>query len=126
MTLYGVDVANYQKGLKTSLLQQQGYSFLIAKATEGQGVKDGSYKRFLDDARRLKIPFAAYHFLRSDSSISAQANNLAAQITDRSVPVMIDCEVAGSSRPTLTMCKAFRSACEHRGIRVSMLYLPRF
>ena len=126
MTLYGIDVANYQKGLKTAYVTGQGYSFMIAKATEGRGVKDPSYKRFLGDAKARQLPFAAYHFLRSDSTIAAQVSNLAAQITDKSVPVMIDCEVAGASRPTLAMCEAFAEGCKAKGIRVSMLYLPRF
>lgn len=126
MTIFGVDVANYQKGLKVTQLKDQGYGFLIAKATEGRGVKDPSYRRFLAEAKAAGVPFAAYHFLRSDSSIAAQVANLAAQIGDKSVPVMIDCEVAGASRPTLAMCKAFRTACAAKGIRVSMLYLPRF
>lgn len=126
MTLYGIDVSNYQRGLNVAAVKRQGYAFLYAKCTEGRGYADPAYPSFRDAAKDAALPFCAYHFLRSDSTPAAQAANLAAHIGDRSIPVMVDCEVSGSSRPNWSTVAAFIRECAARGIRVSQVYYPRF
>jgi GH25 family lysozyme M1 (1,4-beta-N-acetylmuramidase) len=52
------DVSNYQAGMPLA-----GAKACIAKASEGSGFTDTTYGSFRDQAKRLGIPFAAYHYL---------------------------------------------------------------
>jgi GH25 family lysozyme M1 (1,4-beta-N-acetylmuramidase) len=126
MTTYGFDVSHYQASLGVAGAKKQGYEFMAAKCTEGTGYADLSYKTFLQQAKDHGMLFAAYHFLRSDEAPTAQADFLASHIIDKSIPVMIDLEPSGASKPTLRQASAFRAACNKRGIRVSLLYFPHF
>lgn len=126
MTIYGLDVSHFQANLNLARAKTQGYSFVIAKCTEGRGYTDASYHSFKDQAQKADLPFAAYHFLRSDSPIAVQAANLAAHIGDKSVPVWIDCEPSGSSKPTIKHCEQFIAETHKLGIRVVGLYYPGF
>lgn len=126
MTVFGIDVSHWQGALHLSNAKKQGYEFVAAKCTEGAGYADPTYASFRRQAEALGLLFCAYHFLRSDASATAQAENLAKHIGDKSIPVMIDCEVSGSSRPTIRHAAAFRNACVKRGLQVSVLYFPHF
>lgn len=126
MTIYGLDVSKFQRGLDLTSVARQGFAFVAAKCTEGQGYADPQYPVFLAAAKRAGLLFSAYHFLRSDSPVSSQAANLAAHIRDRSVPVMIDCEPSGSSRPKIAHVNGFVAECRKRGLRVATLYYPGF
>lgn len=127
MTVFGVDVSRFQHGLTMSSVVRQGYDFVIAKATEGRTVRDPDFDRFRRGAKRARLLFAAYHFLHSDSSARSQADNLAAALEgSTNIPIMIDCEPTEGSSPTMQDVEQFTSACEDRGLQVSILYLPRF
>lgn len=125
--VFGIDISHFQHGLSLAAVKRQGFQFVIAKATQGQGVQDADFETFRDEAERVGLPFAAYHFLHSDSSARAQADNLAEALNGRTdIPVMIDCEPTEGSSPTLADVTRFIAACERRDLRVSILYLPRF
>jgi lysozyme len=125
--VFGIDISHFQRGLSLEAVQAQGYDYVIAKATQGQGVQDAEFHTFREEAQSLGLLFAAYHFLHSDSSADAQADNLAEHLNGHNnIPVMIDCEPTKGSSPTLRHVKRFIAACEKRGLRVSILYLPHF
>jgi lysozyme len=105
-------------------VKANGYQFVAAKCTEGQATVDAQYANYRAQAAGNGLLFAAYHFLRSDSSASAQAFNLTSHIGDKNIPVMIDCEASVGSQPDLAKCVAFRDELQQRGVRVSLLYLP--
>lgn len=126
MTIWGFDVSDAQSALKVSAAKAQGYTFMVAKVTEGQGYAAASFPSFVAQAKSAGILFAAYHFLRSDSSPTAQADNVAKHLADKSIPVWIDCEPNGASKPTLAMAAAFRAECSKRGVRVAGIYFPHF
>jgi lysozyme len=134
MTVLGIDVSKWQAGLSLASVKAQGYRYVIAKCTEGQGYVDPEYDAFRAQAVGAQTLFAAYHWLWSDSTASAQAHNLASHIGDKRIPVMIDCEPVedppGSghyiSTPDLPKCAAFRDECHARGMRVTLLYLPHW
>jgi hypothetical protein len=65
---------------------------------------------------------AVYHFLEHGNA-DAQAANIASFIGDKSIPVHIDCEPTRTSHPTWGDVKAFRAACERRGLKVASVYL---
>jgi GH25 family lysozyme M1 (1,4-beta-N-acetylmuramidase) len=110
MTVYGLDVSKYQRGLDLASVKRQGFDFVVAKCTEGRGYADSQYPVFMAAAKRNDLLFGAYHFLRSDSPLSVQAANLAAHIRDKTIPVMIDCEPSGSSRPKIAHVNGFASS----------------
>ena len=125
--VFGLDVSHFQRGLSLAAVRRQGYGFVIAKATQGQGVQDAEFHTFRKEAESLGMLFAAYHFLHSDSSARAQADNLAERLNGRTnIPIMIDCEPTKGSSPTLAHVRRFIAACEDRDLRVTILYLPRF
>lgn len=126
MTVFGIDVSHYQATLHLSNVKAQGFEFVAAKCTEGAGYADPAYDSYRRQADALGLLFCAYHFLRSDASATAQAENLAKHIGDKSIPVMIDCEPSGDSKPTLRHATAFKNACAKRGVQVSLLYFPHF
>lgn len=124
MPQYIIDVSQFQKGLDLASVKRQGYAGVIAKCTEGHGYVDSQYLVFLAAARKAGLPFAAYHFLHSDSSASSQAQNLAKHIGDKSIPVHIDCEPTGSSQPKIAHVTAFAAECKKLGLKVVGLYYP--
>lgn len=125
MTVFGIDISHFQHGLDLARVKQEGYSFVAVKATEGRTVRDADWPAFRDAARAAGLYLAAYHFLRSDSTAAQQAANLAAHLGDTTIPVMIDAETGtGGSAPDLAMITSFKTECESRGLRVTLLYLP--
>lgn len=123
MTTFGIDVSAYQSGLDLTHAADQGYQFAIAKVTEGSGYRDPHFAEFHRQAKAAGMLFAAYHFLH-DGDVASQVANLAAALGRVKVPVMIDCEPSGSSRPTMAHAHQFRQLCKQRGIDVTLLYLP--
>lgn len=125
--VFGIDISHFQHGLSLAEARRQGYDFVIAKATQGQGVQDADFHTFRAEAQSVGLMFAAYHFLHSDSSARAQADNLAEQLNGRvDIPVMIDCEPTTGSSPGLGDVRRFIAACVRRDLNVTILYLPRF
>jgi hypothetical protein len=87
------DISHYQAGLSLT-----GASFVVAKATEGTGYTDPSYAGFRDQADRLGIGFAAYHWIDT-SDLAAQAMKAYSVAGGR--PLMWDAEAAGATVPRL-------------------------
>jgi phosphatidylserine/phosphatidylglycerophosphate/cardiolipin synthase-like enzyme len=127
MTVFGIDISHFQHGLDLAKVKNEGYSFVMVKATEGRTVRDADWPSFRDAAKAAGLYLAAYHFLRSDSTAAQQAANLAGHIGDASIPVMIDAETgSGGSKPDVAMVTSFKTECEALGLRVTMLYLPHW
>jgi GH25 family lysozyme M1 (1,4-beta-N-acetylmuramidase) len=125
MTVFGLDVSSFQR-VNIGTLHKQGFEFFAAKCTEGAGWADPTYAGHLAEARACGALFVAYHFVHSDASAAAQADNIARHIIDKSVPVMLDCEPTGGSHPSLGMCNALRAELHARGIRATIIYDPHF
>lgn len=127
MTLYGIDVSHYQSSLSLRTAKEQGYSFAMAKVTEGTGYYDPTYTKFRDEAKAEGLFFAAYHYLRSDSSGDKQAAWCASKLGDKSIPVMVDMESgSGGSTPKMIHCTDFIKGLAVRGVRATLLYLPQW
>lgn len=125
--VFGIDVSHHQGAFDFKRAYVDGARYAYLKCTEGEGWRDQRYPRNRVLARQAGLYVAAYHFLRSDSSAEAQAANVAGHIGNRAIPVIIDCEPGTSgSRPSLALARAFAAACQERGLRVSLLYLPRW
>ena len=61
MTLNGIDISNWQRGIDLSKVP---CDFVIAKATEGIGYVDKRCDGFIQQAIKLGKPFGFYHFAR--------------------------------------------------------------
>jgi GH25 family lysozyme M1 (1,4-beta-N-acetylmuramidase) len=121
-----VDVSNWQGQIDWASLRRQGFEFAWSQATDGGGFHNPYFPQHRDGARAAGIAFGAYHFLRSTSTIDAQLANVAAHIGDKSIPVSIDCEPAGSSSPNLWHVREFIRKAPAHGLKVGFLYLPHF
>lgn len=126
MTTYGLDISHYQARLKLSSARDQGYAFCMAKVTEGTTFLDPSYAGFKIAAQAEKLHFAAYHFLRSDSSPAAQAEWCVKNLGDKSIPIMLDVEAEGSSIPNLNHVRQFATMAHSLSARVSLAYIPEW
>lgn len=103
--LYGVDVhAQYQSGLNIARLKQEGYSFLVTKASEGLGIPPlgGSssafksrYLSWLDQARANGMVPGLYHWIRAGRG-AEQARFFYGLVREAGGPagmlIQLDCE----------------------------------
>lgn len=126
MATYGIDVSHFQAGLSLAEAKKAGARFVVAKASEGATFKDPEFKNFRSAAKDQELLFAAYHFLRSDSSPATQAANAVAAVGDSTIPVFIDCEASGVSRPGLNHAQRFAEELRKRGFHAPVLYLPHW
>lgn len=60
----GVDISNWQGNVDVSKIKNAGYSFLIAKMTEGTTYVDKYGKQNIDNAKSNGLIAGAYHFAR--------------------------------------------------------------
>lgn len=71
MSLYGIDVSNWQAGLDLSKVR---CDFVIVKATEGLSIVDKSCDKFFQQAKALGKKLGFYHFARPEyNSAEAEA-----------------------------------------------------
>lgn len=122
MTLYTLDVSEYQRGLKVQALKDQGYSGLMARCTIGSYV-DPEYPRFMAEAKAINFPFAAYWFPHTYVPLGTQLDLLAAHIGDKSIPVgLLDWEGDYNSDPSYPYMVQARDGIRARGMRSNCIY----
>ena len=63
--MFGIDVSSWQGNLK--LKDLQNVEFVIAKATEGQGLVDRYCDNFIEQTKKLNLPWGFYHFAKNNS-----------------------------------------------------------
>jgi hypothetical protein len=122
MTIFGPDISSYEHGLRIAGLSDP---FLFAKVTEGTYYRDADWPAFRDATRRAGKLLVGYHFVTGEDP-RAQAANLASWIGDKAIPVMLDFEPTGNSRPTHTQQLAVADAVKAAGMRVRLSYTPRW
>lgn len=125
IAIFGADVSSYEAGISVDALCQ-GRAFLSAKISEGTYFADRSYAAFRDGARRNGTLFWSYHFLIQNESAQSQALWTRQHLGDLSVPVMVDVETTGNSKPTLNDVVAYIDACRSVGINARLVYYPRW
>lgn len=105
MTLKGIDISNWQSGLKLSALN---VDFMICKATEGVGYVDRSCDGFVQQAISKGIKWGIYHFARSNDAASEADyfyKNIKGYI-GKGIPVL-DYEVWGANSNDVAWCEKF-------------------
>lgn len=121
MTIFFPDLSHYQGKMSIA-----GSPALIAKATEGGTYTDPSYAYYRDQARTAGIPFAAYHFLRHNTTTAAQVLH-AFDVVGTDTPLMLDVETAvDGTKATLADVLAFVDAYRAQGGKCTLIYLPKW
>lgn len=121
MTLFGHDVSSYNPNY-----QPVAGELVIVKASEGAHTHDSSWPVLSARVKAKGAFLLGYHFLHSDSSPQAQAANTASVPGVKGVPLMVDVEVEGLSRPTIGECAAYVDAARALGLDPRLVYLPRW
>lgn len=93
-SLRGLDVSHYQGKIDFQKIKDEGYSFVICKASDGRQF-DSTYKANAEAARAVGLVVGAYHFFRFDIDTLAQMDVLIAMVGQHRVgdlPPTIDIE----------------------------------
>ncbi|MGW3545903.1 glycoside hydrolase family 25 protein [Nocardia niigatensis] len=122
MTLWGIDISGWQAGIDLDQVAREGFSAVIAKASEGQNYTSPAYAEQKAGAQRAGLRFMAYHYVRAGSP-AAQVDNYERAEADRRVPVMLDHEENSGNVENL---RAVHAEFVRRGYRVALIYLPRW
>lgn len=123
MTIFGYDVSSYQHGMDVA---GAAGDFMILKCTEGIYYVDADYPAWVPVTHGAgKLPIA-YHFVKTESSPAAQAAWLAAHIGNLGLPVMLDVEPNGASRPDVGFVLQVVDTMRLRGLNVRLVYLPHW
>lgn len=123
LAIFGPDISSYQHGLRVADLSDP---FILLKCTEGTYYADPDYGPWLAQAKSSKKLAIAYHFVKVESSPQAQAQFLWTRIGDTALPVMLDIETEGTSKPGLPFVLDVADAMLTRGLNVRLAYLPRW
>lgn len=127
MTVLGVDVSEYQRGLDLAAAKAAGAQFVIARATRGPGLyADPLYRTFKTQARTLNLDFAAYHFM--GESPAREAELIYNTEPGRRVPWMLDLEPSEKwgTTPTYAQALELRTRLAAADLRAPLLYFPRW
>ena len=125
MTLFVVDVNNHVPYLPPEQASREGYSAMIAKATEGGSYVDPTFARYLADCGACGMPLMAYHFLHHDVPIAAQVANIQRTVpTSVTIGVDVEAEPSLNNYPTVEDARALVIALTGVGYRVALTYLP--
>lgn len=123
MTILGVDISHHNTADMLSLADG-GVGFVIAKSSEGTAFVDPTYAKRAIAAHDVGMPFAAYHYLRSDSPGRSQAIH-AMSVVGQNVPIALDIETDSSNgHPTMAQAIEFTDQVWRMGGKVSLWYLP--
>lgn len=93
-TVRGIDISAHNGEIDFPIVRDNGYDFVLIKATEGATFKD---RRFIDNlrhAREAGMKVGAYHFFRFDTPGYMQGLNFLNSVKGRSLdlPLVIDVE----------------------------------
>lgn len=123
MTLFGIDISNYQgPAFDVAAARREGFVFLAAKVSEGDGYRDPYWPRNRDLARAHGFHLTGYHYVRPGDP-DRQADAFTDHLGDRSIPAMLDFEDGSGG---IDQFWAVRHAIEARGVTVRFSYIPRW
>ncbi|MFC1418601.1 GH25 family lysozyme [Streptacidiphilus cavernicola] len=122
MTLFGHDVSSYNPAY-----QPAAGTFHMVKCSEGAHTHDSEWSTLSARVRAAENTLLiAYHFLHSDSTPAAQAANTAEVPGIKGLPLMVDVEVEGTSKPTIAQCAAYVDEARRLGLNPRLVYLPKW
>jgi hypothetical protein len=120
--IYGPDVSHYQGAFDHRRARSEGMDFLIAKVSQGSGMRDSRWPYNRDGARAAGLLVCGYHYIDT-SPPAAQARNCAGWLGDLNIPIALDHERGGGDVNQLrVVLNTFRA----QGMRVALTYCPPF
>ena len=92
--IVGIDVSAHNGDIDFQKVKEDGYSFVIIKASEGVSHHDSKFDINYDNARNAGLKVGAYHFFRKNTDGLNQAKNFLETIGWRKLdlPLVIDVE----------------------------------
>lgn len=122
MTVFLADISSYEHGLNIADLHD--CAGILAKCSEGVYYADADYDGWRRQTAALGKIFVAYDFVKDNETADAQAAWIEAHIVDKTLPLMLDVETEGASKPSFSQVVALIKACKARGLRPKLVYLP--
>jgi hypothetical protein len=122
VTVFLADISSYEHGL--SIADLHDCVGVLAKCSEGVYYGDADYNGWRQQTAALGKIFVAYDFVKDNETANAQAAWIADRIVDKSLPLMLDVETEGASKPSFGQVVALIKACKARGLRPKLVYLP--
>ncbi len=94
----GLDLSAHNGEVDFEAVREDGYSFVILKATEGTDFKDRSFTENYRKARAAGLKVGAYHFFRFDKPGYMQAVNVIHSLRGKTLdlPIALDVEEWGN------------------------------
>ncbi|WP_051179659.1 glycoside hydrolase family 25 protein [Nocardia concava] len=123
MTLWGIDISGWQAGIDLDQVAAEGFSAVIAKASQGSEYRSPAYAAQKAGALRNGLRFMAYHYVEDGPPAADQVDNFEGAEPDRRVSVMLDHEEGSGDAEVL---RAVHAEFVRRGYRVAVTYLPRW
>jgi lysozyme len=123
MTLYVVDISNHKPNFDVGRAVAEGYSAVIAKASEGADYADPTFLGFMAAARAAGVPFAGYVYQRADSTPAQHVQVLRELGVPTDCPMIVDVE---ANSGTVGLTRALVAELRAAGYRVPLVYLPRW
>lgn len=122
LILYGVDISHHQGSFDLGRTAREGFDFAIMKATEGNSFVDKQFASNLAKARNAGLIYAAYHYVRANSSAASQVRHIAS-VVPPSCPVILDVEHGGGN---IALTRDLNQRLNAAGYRTPLLYLPKW
>lgn len=121
MTVFGIDISNFQAGLNISQVASEGFSWVEAKVSEGNYYKDPTWAANQSGAGQAGLPIIGYHYANASSDPASQVQNW--QANGGPNVCMIDFENnSGTINDYWALVNAFNAA----GIKVALSYIPQW
>lgn len=118
---FGVDISNHQNGFSLERAMGEGFDFAFIKATEGTW-KDPVFDSHRREAEAIGLLYAAYVYVRGETSAEEHARALDEVVGDPTVPVALDIEANSGTNPA--HWRNIAQALERKGYRVALSYIP--
>lgn len=113
----GIDISAHNGEIDFTRVSNNGYRFVLIKATEGTDFKDRNFVENLRRAKDAGLKTGAYHFFRFDTDGRMQAINLLHSLRNRNLdfPPVIDIEEWGNpdGNATSRIIRRLRDMIEH-------------
>lgn len=130
MTLWGIDISEWQAGINLQQVKDEGFDFVIARVGQGASA-NGKYSTWRDrewiihrdEARRTGLVLCAYWYIGDGITPDDNARICKEWMQDDSVPVILDCEDgSGGINHFRSTVDAFRQ----QGLHVPLSYFPQW
>lgn len=121
MTLFGVDISNFQRGMDIAAVAREGFSWVEAKVSEGNYYQDPAWTANRAGAAAVGMPIIGYHYANASCDPASQVQTWLGNGGPN--VCMIDFEDhSGTISDYWALVNAFNAA----GVTVALSYIPQW